>query len=534
MKRTAITIVVGIWWIASLFFFWQSNKTQEIDFDEVPVVQFGDIEAEVYHSVYLRGEKIGYTSSIRQKVETGYMIQDVSYMQLPIGGILQEVVAEMIISLDKEMKVLNFSFEFSSDDYNSLIDGKFTDNQLEYTIETEEALDTRIIPVEGDVYTPAIVPLIAARDNFSQQIYSIPVFDPMTMTMRSYTIKLDRNNPVTSPRGDENVYKLYSTYNDYTNTMWVDTSGQIVMEQMAAGFESYREPKEQALKFDMNNKPGFDLLTSFAVTNINYAKQKLERPNLMRMKLEGVDPKIFELTDFNQAFDSLHSILTIYSEGFSGSIIENDTLIQGLYTVHEVVPDDTAETTFIQKNDRRIRDKAIEITRNLENDTEKLRAINGWLYTKIEKDYRSSIPSALDVLKKMVGDCNEHTTLFVAMARSLDIPCRITVGLVRVDDEFIYHAWPKAYADGRWQTFEPTHGYYPCDATHIKLLEGSLNQQIEIMRLSEPRILIYEEADKPEDLLDGGEFLRTRVDSTGSPTKLTRNIGLGIDISEGK
>ena len=41
-----------------------------------------------------------------------------------------------------------------------------------------------------------------------------------------------------------------------------------------------------------------------------------------------------------------------------------------------------------------------------------------------------SLPSALEVLKTRVGDCNEHTTLYVAMARSLGIPARIAVGLV--------------------------------------------------------------------------------------------------------
>ena len=48
----------------------------------------------------------------------------------------------------------------------------------------------------------------------------------------------------------------------------------------------------------------------------------------------------------------------------------------------------------------------------------------------VEKKPTVSLPSALEVLRTRVGDCNEHTALYVAMARSLGLPARIAVGLV--------------------------------------------------------------------------------------------------------
>ena len=52
------------------------------------------------------------------------------------------------------------------------------------------------------------------------------------------------------------------------------------------------------------------------------------------------------------------------------------------------------------------------------------------------------------MLRTKVGDCNEHTALYVAMARALGIPARIAVGLVYIHGAFYYHAWPEVYLDG--------------------------------------------------------------------------------------
>jgi transglutaminase-like putative cysteine protease len=63
----------------------------------------------------------------------------------------------------------------------------------------------------------------------------------------------------------------------------------------------------------------------------------------------------------------------------------------------------------------------------------------------LEKKPTVSLPSAREVLRTRVGDCNEHTALYVAMARSLGLPARVAVGLVYLHGAFYYHAWPEVY-----------------------------------------------------------------------------------------
>jgi len=112
------------------------------------------------------------------------------------------------------------------------------------------------------------------------------------------------------------------------------------------------------------------------------------------------------------------------------------------------------------------------------------RYVNGLL----EKKPTVSIPSAREVLRTKVGDCNEHTALFVAMARAAGIPAGVAVGGVFVRGAFYYHAWPEVYIDegnnrGLWLPVDPTLNEFPADTTHIRLARGGLEKQTAILPL---------------------------------------------------
>jgi transglutaminase-like putative cysteine protease len=106
----------------------------------------------------------------------------------------------------------------------------------------------------------------------------------------------------------------------------------------------------------------------------------------------------------------------------------------------------------------------------------------------LEKKPTMSLPSAREVLRTKVGDCNEHTVLYVAMARALGIPSRISVGLVFIHGAFYYHAWPEVYVDegsnrGLWLPVDPTLNEFPADGTHLRLARGGLDRQTVILPL---------------------------------------------------
>ncbi len=106
-----------------------------------------------------------------------------------------------------------------------------------------------------------------------------------------------------------------------------------------------------------------------------------------------------------------------------------------------------------------------------------------WVYQNLEKSFLAAIPNALDVLKKRSGDCKAHSVLFVALARSLGLPARQVSGLVEIEDgKFYYHQWAEVHT-GRWIPVDPVFGQVRADATHIKLSQGDLVEQLRLLNI---------------------------------------------------
>ncbi|HNC95925.1 MAG TPA: hypothetical protein PKW90_07360, partial [Myxococcota bacterium] len=52
---------------------------------------------------------------------------------------------------------------------------------------------------------------------------------------------------------------------------------------------------------------------------------------------------------------------------------------------------------------------------------------------------------------------------------------------------FYYHAWPEVRlgepegGPARWVPVDPTFGQFPADASHLKIVNGDLDKQVEVM-----------------------------------------------------
>ena len=107
------------------------------------------------------------------------------------------------------------------------------------------------------------------------------------------------------------------------------------------------------------------------------------------------------------------------------------------------------------------------------------------MHDSLTKRITFGVPNALQVLQTRSGDCNEHTQLFVALARAAGLPARIAAGLAYVDGKFFYHAWPEVLFDD-WVAVDPTFGQFPADAAHLRLTVGGLGRQADLLRLMGP------------------------------------------------
>lgn len=110
-----------------------------------------------------------------------------------------------------------------------------------------------------------------------------------------------------------------------------------------------------------------------------------------------------------------------------------------------------------------------------------------WVEENIEYDLNTVTAAASQkaswVLQNRQGVCDEMTSLFVAMARSLGIPARFVSGISYTNSEEVVnvvgsnwagHGWAEVYfPDIGWVSFDVTFNQYGyIDVTHIKLRDG--------------------------------------------------------------
>jgi transglutaminase-like putative cysteine protease len=135
-----------------------------------------------------------------------------------------------------------------------------------------------------------------------------------------------------------------------------------------------------------------------------------------------------------------------------------------------------------------IQKKAREVVGDAADRTEATQRLVDFVFDYVAKEPTVGVPNGLEVLYSRRGDCNEHTALFSSLARAAGIPTRIAAGVVYstsigAKGAFYYHAWPEVRLGGPtdWVPVDPTFGQFPADATHLKLVEGDLDRQVEIL-----------------------------------------------------
>ncbi len=194
----------------------------------------------------------------------------------------------------------------------------------------------------------------------------------------------------------------------------------------------------------------------------------------LRILLKGIDPAGFEMEGGRQRLQG--SVLAI-------ARIDMASLPKARIPVRDAAFDGYLRATpFLQSDDERIKGLARRIVGREKDAAVAARRLMEWVYRNLEKRPTVSLPSALEVLDERAGDCNEHAALLAALARAAGLPARIVVGVVYTGDGFYYHAWNEVWAGG-WVSLDPVMGQFPADVTHVKFIDGGLQEQLKMARV---------------------------------------------------
>ncbi len=277
------------------------------------------------------------------------------------------------------------------------------------------------------------------------------------------------------------AWKIAEVHGGVQVESWVDHDGRVISASSALGFTMEKTEYELARQAQEDSRGvatlaiDEDVILSTAIRS-NTDLGSVEEYDVLRFRLTGVELAGFQLDGGRQTLRG--DTLIVRRENWAA--VEPDFSLP--YKLMDMREELEAEP-LIQSDDPRIQREARQaVGRWLRDPKAAAQRLTTSVDRMLEKSVTFSVPSALQVLESKQGDCNEHTVLYVAMARALGLPARTAVGLVYLNNSFFYHAWPEVWL-GEWVAVDPTFGQYPADAAHIRFVIGGLAQQVEIIRL---------------------------------------------------
>lgn len=450
----------------------------------------------VYYGVMQGDRQVGFASSTIDTAQASITVTDYFVADLPIGGKTRRATARTNVTLSRALRVQRFDVTVKAEGApfraNGTVEG---DSVLAVTLLSGDKPQTQRIQLAGPILLPTLVPLAVALGEQPKtgKHYVLPIFDPTTMTPRDVDVNVLAESTFVvndSAAFDSTTKRWRGIQPDSIKAWriaaqtsggfsgWVDEQGRIV-ETMQLGFALRRMPYEVAFenwRTDSTHLAVTDDRDILETTAIAANKRLDGSVRSLRLRLSGVNLAGFDLEGGRQRLD--RDVLTI--------VPLPDSALVGRWRVS--TPPGNVDRKYwqpepgIQSDDHDLWFAAYNV-QHFEHDPKIVaEQLNAWVYRAIKPRVTFGVPSALEVLKSRVGDCNEHAVLYVAMARAIGLPARVAAGLVYVDGKFYYHAWPEVFI-GDWVAVDPTFGQFPADASHIRFTIGGLARQAELLRL---------------------------------------------------
>ncbi|MEN6376091.1 MAG: transglutaminase-like domain-containing protein [Smithella sp.] len=440
--------------------------------DPMPMVPVtaGERSSESWMNIYQNNKKIGVshrTFSVRDK---GFSIGENVSMQINTMGVTQVLNISTNSDLNTDMTVSSFNFDITSSLFRFNAHGFVVKNRLMLFTGLPGAQQKIEIPlkeiprISGNIYDAAFR-LSLEKD--MTHIFSI--FDPSTLSLRS--IQVTRHaDEIISIMGKRILAKKYcADFMGAQNCAWLGNNGDTLKETGILGLSLEKVSPEKAKEgISKEDKIDFTQVASIPANVIIDNPQKLSR---IKIQIGAVRNIPLHLHGDRQNFRN--DVLTIIREQPSA-----------LQPAGNDIPRDVAvflqATPLVQANHPDIKAQVDKIVDPSDSPEQKAKKIVDWVYRHIEKKPVLSVPNALEVLLNKAGDCNEHAVLVAAFLRTAGIPAQIESGLVYLSGRFYYHAWNSVYL-GKWITADAIFNQFPTDVTHIRLIRGEANKQLDLI-----------------------------------------------------
>jgi transglutaminase-like putative cysteine protease len=430
-----------------------------------------------WKGVYYRGEKIGFTVSETTPGADGYELREEGRLQMNLFGATTAVRLLTVARVDPEFALRSFDFSLDPGTGPTEISGLLDGRRLDLRIRTPSGVRTESRVLQEPPALQLSLPRrLAARGLREGERFLVQVFDPATMKNAPLELVVGRREVVQAGGRPVPAFRVESRFAGIVSRSWLTDTGEVVREESPLGLIVVKETPEAAQALAVPGRIQTDLLEAAALHPS--LPRRIDDPrSVLRLQVRLSGLTAFDPADLEGAGQTLDGDLIEVRDprSLAQGALDPDRAryLSSEPLLESDAPEIRAEAERAVAGVTGVRDRAERLVRHVN--------------ARLEKKPTVSLPSALEVLRTGVGDCNEHTALFVALARSLGIPARIAVGLVHLHGGFYYHAWAEVYLEergrGLWLPADPTLNQFPADATHVRLSRGGLEKQAAILGL---------------------------------------------------
>ncbi len=424
-----------------------------------------------YQSIYFKDQKIGYVEHhfIPQDDQT-MLIRQHARMQLLISDTTHPIELDLEARLGSLNDLASFDFSFASPFYKMKAQGVVDNDTVTFELDTGDNIVRDSVVLNGPPrLSTSRRSYLLGQDISEGEKVKIPWFDPFSLTGKESIIEYRGREKILIQDRVYNLHRFTENFGGARLNSWLNDDGDVVKEESPAGFVFIKEPEFKAKSMPDPGEGQVDLLASVAVTvkgemfdvsTMPAARYRLTLP-------EGVD---FDLDSGRQQFKD--RILTVTREDITTPPPEPGSCTADIESL--------LASPYIQSSSPEIIEQSLAIIGDETDELKKAQALAEWVYNYLEKRPVIGIPDALTTLKAGIGDCNEHASLFAALSRAAGIPTKIAVGVVYHKEAFYYHAWNEVCTDGRWLSLDTTTNQFPADLSHLKFIEGEMQEQVKI------------------------------------------------------
>ncbi len=438
-----------------------------------------------WKSVYFKGDKIGFMVTQSVPKDGGLELQEDGQLTMNLLGTQAGARLRTRALVDARFNLKSFRFSLDPGTGPMEVAGTVSGHTLSLSLTS--AAGSRTLTKE--LAAPPALSLNLARQLAAATLvvgktYAFEVFDPATLRNQKMDVTVETRDVVTAAGRPIPVFRLASRFSGIESTSWVTELGETVREESPTGLLVVKETRERALAPGLPGRGNGELLETAAVVPQPARRIDDARTiDALRLRVSGFDLDSPALRGAGQAVRDGEVVIR-------RATAPDGTLRAAPSGETEASPTaaDRGPEPLIESDAPEIVAAAAKAIGNATTDADKTQRLVRFVASFLQKRPTVGIPSALEVMRTRVGDCNEHTALFVALARASDLAARVAIGVVYVHGAFYYHAWPEVFVRdggaagrGRFVPVDPTLDQYPADATHLRLVRGGLEQQAALL-----------------------------------------------------